>query len=203
MIPNMEIPQPFILASSSAVRKKVLENHGIPFSAIESGIDEKSYIESHPIKRAQLLAREKALHVANAHNEAWVCGCDTVLMASNGEVLEKPRDSSDAERMMRLQSGQCTTIYTGMCIVPPRSILQQERELIQGLGEARMYFRSLGEDDIRWWLETQDWAGAAGAFRSQGQERLLSAYDGDPTLLDGFSMDCLKRLVKRALDFVH
>ena len=188
----MEIPQPFILASSSSARKRVLDQQGIHYIAIESGLDEASFIESDPIRRAALLAREKAISVAKKYPEAWVCGCDTVLLTATHELLEKPLDAADAKRMMRLQSGQCTTIYTGMCLSTPSS------QLVEHSAEARMFFRVLTEDDIQWWFTTQDWAGAAGAFRSTGREKLLSAYQGDPTLLDGFSIEFFLNLLQEA-----
>jgi septum formation protein len=195
---NTKIPQPFILASSSAARQSVLRNHAIEFTAIESNIDEKSYYESDPLQRVQLLAREKAKQVSIKNPEAWICGCDTILLTNRGELLEKPSDAIDAERMIRLQSGQCSRIYTGMCLIAPESISKNDKVFTEDIAVASMNFRPLSEDDIQWWLTTQDWAGAAGAFRSQCQGRLLLSFKGDSGLLDGFSVICLLKLFSAA-----
>jgi septum formation protein len=45
-----------------------------------------------------------------------VIGADTIVVYE-GEILGKPRDPSDARRMLRELSGNVHQVYTGVCVI--------------------------------------------------------------------------------------
>jgi septum formation protein len=62
-----------------------------------------------------LLARRKALSVARSHPKARVLGADTIVVC-RGEILVKPRDLADAQRILRLLNGRTHYVYTGVAL---------------------------------------------------------------------------------------
>src|SRR5262249_56085950 len=84
---------PLVLASSSEIRRAMLEAAGIPVEAVPAKLDERaieaqsSTIEPGPV--AALLAREKARHVAAKLPGRVILGADQIL-ALNGRRFSKP-----------------------------------------------------------------------------------------------------------------
>src|SRR3989338_68948 len=112
--------QPLILASASPQRRTLLQGLGISFEVMPSSVDEKSHPEkADPAVRAQILAREKANDVAAKMPGRWVLGCDTLVVAPDGSILEKPSDADDARRMLRLQSGGVSLVHSGLTLISP------------------------------------------------------------------------------------
>lgn len=105
-----------ILASASPRRRELLAGLGLPFEAISTEIDEERVQEPTPDRLVRRLAREKADSVARQHPEAIVIGADTVVVHA-GDVLGKPRDTSDAAAMLRRLSGETHHVYTGVAVV--------------------------------------------------------------------------------------
>lgn len=97
--------QPVILASASPQRKTLLANLGVEFVVIPSQVNEETCSEKDPAKRAVQLAREKAEEVAQRHRGRWVIGCDTLVVAPDGTLLEKAAIEEEAREMLKLQSG--------------------------------------------------------------------------------------------------
>ena len=83
----------FILASRSPQRKAILEHLGVAFEIIPSPFDESTVLENNPEKRAVMLAEKKAEVIAKGHPDQWVIGVDTLVVASDGTLLEKPSDA--------------------------------------------------------------------------------------------------------------
>ena len=100
-----------ILASASPQRRTLLEGLSLKFEVIPSDIDEDAHPERDPLKRSKILARLKAEDIARKHSEAVVIGCDTLVVASSGTLLEKPLDADDARRMLLLQSGRTSEVH--------------------------------------------------------------------------------------------
>lgn len=170
----------FILASRSPQRSRILERLGAPFEVIPSPFDEATVTESDPLRRALLLASGKAAAVALTHPERWVIGADTLVVASNGSLLEKPLDARDAERMLRLHSGNVSTVHTGLC-------LRRGGEEHADLATARVHFRPLTPEIIAWWIGTGLWRDRSGAFQAEGEgEALVLRLEGEPETVIGF-----------------
>src|SRR5271168_5390069 len=105
-----------ILASESPRRKQLLEEAGYEFEVEPSGIDEpEPSSEASPWHYAAQLAWRKAAEVARRRATGLILGADTICVVE-GEILTKPVDRADAERMIRLQEGRNTYVISGICL---------------------------------------------------------------------------------------
>lgn len=109
-----------VLASASPRRKEILEQMGLAFTVIPAKGKEcpKSIRPAEVVKE---LALQKAKEVADTLWEpALVIGSDTVVAYGN-EILGKPKDETDAFRMLKLLQGAEHTVYTGVAVVDAES----------------------------------------------------------------------------------
>jgi septum formation protein len=112
-----------ILASASPRRRELLAQAGYHFDVQASSLPESRRPEEDAIRFATRLAREKAEEVfarrqaaVGMGEPAIVLGADTVVVC-DGEVMGKPADSADAERMLLLLSGRTHHVVTGVAVV--------------------------------------------------------------------------------------
>ena len=97
-------------------------------------------------------------------------GVDTVVLC-DGEVLGKPADAADAERMLETLSGS-----TRSCPALPSHAAWEElhRET------TRVTFRPLNARDIAHYLAAEEWRERAGAYAIQGLgASLVERIEGD------------------------
>src|SRR5580765_385208 len=104
MGPNNLTPQ-LILASASPRRRELLQKVGIAFTVIPSNTPEAVQPGETPQAYALRVAAEKAWEVASKHAGTWVLGADTIVEI-DGEILGKPRDAEDGQRMLSTLSGR-------------------------------------------------------------------------------------------------
>src|SRR5437899_1906214 len=95
----------FVLASSSPRRRELLRNAGIEFEVHTADVPEVHVPGETPLDFASRLALAKADAVAQQRPNDYVLGADTIVIIE-GEILGKPRDASDAARMLRLLSNK-------------------------------------------------------------------------------------------------
>ncbi|APX89826.1 septum formation protein Maf [Brevirhabdus pacifica] len=98
-----------ILASTSAIRRQLLENAGVSFTALPPRVDEQAIKQAladegaTPRDVADTLAEYKARKVSDKNPGALVIGADQVLEIG-GEILDKPRDAEEARaQLLRLR----------------------------------------------------------------------------------------------------
>lgn len=181
-----------ILASASPQRRVLLEGLGLAFRAQASGVDESACQLADPAERAQVLARLKAEDVFASHPDCWVIGCDTLVVAPDGTLLEKPTDAADARRMLRLQSGGASMVHSGLCLLGPGG----EHE---GISSSRVLFKALTDEEIEWWITTGEWQDRSGSFQIDGLGQLLiERLEGDWTSVVGLPVFLLGQLMEKA-----
>ncbi len=105
----------YILASASPRRKELLRYLIPKFTVSPTDSDESLPKSIGGADAVEVLSERKAKACAKNHPDAVVIGCDTVVEL-DGEILGKPRDESDARRMLSLLSGKTHRVYTGVCI---------------------------------------------------------------------------------------
>src|SRR5207245_7441518 len=91
-----------VLCSASPRRREFLERLGVRFSVAPAHIDETRRPGEPAIAYVTRMALEKS--AAGARPGFAALGADTIVVKDE-EVLGKPRDRSDAERMLGLLSG--------------------------------------------------------------------------------------------------
>lgn len=117
---RMDIDLPFILASQSPRRRRLLARLGLEFTVHVSPAEEVIPPDADPASLVETLAREKAAPVADAHPDALVLAADTVV-ALDGAILGKPASRTEAATMLQRLSGTTHTVYTGIALVHRRT----------------------------------------------------------------------------------
>ena len=91
--------EPFILASGSEIREKILSDHRINFVVQKSGVDEEklkqNILDLSFEERVIKLASAKAKEVSEINSESYVVGADQMCVC-NGKVFNKPGNQKNA-----------------------------------------------------------------------------------------------------------
>jgi septum formation protein len=155
---------PLVLASTSPQRRAILEQLRIPFEVVPPDYDERP--DGDPVEHAAGKARSVD------GGERPVLGVDTIVVCG-GELIGKPRDASDAERMLELLAGKTHEVVSGLCL---RTAHWEELH-----SEAtRVTFRELTPRDLAHYLAAGEWKGRAGAYAIQGLGgSLVERIEGD------------------------
>jgi septum formation protein len=159
-----------ILASASPRRRELLSQAGYHFDVQASSVPESRRPEEDAIRFATRLAREKAEEVfarrqaAGMVDPAIVLGADTVVVC-DGEVMGKPADPADAERMLLLLSGRTHHVVTGVAVVWGSS-LSPAIEVAAELTQVTM--RTLSPGEVSRYVATGEPMDKAGAYAIQG-----------------------------------
>jgi septum formation protein len=107
-----------ILASSSWLRKTILEASGLRFEIKVKNIDERSIEASHPDKSDEqvvaILAKAKSEAVWNEHRNDLVIAADTLAILPDGRRLHKPNSTREVVELCLLQSGKTIRAVTGI-----------------------------------------------------------------------------------------
>ena len=106
-----------ILASSSPIRKELLEKNGVTFDVV-TGFGEEIITRTAPWEIVEELSVVKALGAAEKIQQqvsegTLVIGADT-LVFFRGEILGKPSDEEDAAETLRKLQGNTHQVYTGV-----------------------------------------------------------------------------------------
>lgn len=186
------IGQRLILASASPRRKDLLARAGYAFDVIVSDVDESaiSSTGSSPAQHAEVLARAKAQSVAARHPDRLVLGADT-LVDLDGEIIGKPVDREDAERITRKLFSRPHEVVTGLALVRLADGVEVVRSDV-----TTVYPRKLTEQQIAEHIAGGAWEGKAGAYAIQEMgDAFIERIDGSLTNVVGLPMELLKRLL--------
>ena len=172
-----------ILASASPRRVELLHSAGIAFEVRPGEIDETYLDGEAPEAHALRLAGEKARDVARMHEGRFFIGADTIVV-SQGEVMGKPRDAADAERMLGKLSGTAHEVITGF------SVFDREtgREIAEAV-KTLVYFKPLRPDEIQAYIATGCPFDKAGAYAIQGNAAyMIRGIEGSYTNVVGLPL---------------
>jgi septum formation protein len=189
-----------ILASASPRRQELLRNAGISFIVEPTGIPEVPEPGEMPKGFVERLARAKARVIAGHHPQDFILGADTTVLVGD-EILNKPVDTADAARMLRLLSGRTHQVITGVCVIVPHAQPRTEnRELRTELVRSEttaVVFEELGEEDIAFYVSTGEPMDKAGAYGIQGiASRWISRIEGDYFNVVGLPLALVYRMLQ-------
>ncbi len=193
---------PFILASASPARRRLLQNAGIEPVVWVSDFDESQIQLNDPELLVQTLAQSKAETVAVQFDSGLVLGCDSVL-AVNGEIHGKPASAAEAIARWHQMSGQVGDLYTGHALID----LSQRRTLVR-CQVTRVYFAQISDRTIKAYVATGEPLKCAGCFALEGRGGLfIEKISGCHTNVIGLSLPLLRRMLDQlgydVTDFWH
>ncbi len=150
-----------ILASASPRRRLLLESACLKFQVLTADIDEEHHFGEEPTEYVKRLAYSKALAVAQKTAAAdFVLGADTTVVFGS-EVLGKPKNNAEAEKMLLLLSGQTHQVHTGWAIIHgDKSLVAVESTAVS--------FRKLSAAEIAKYIASGEPFDKAGGYGIQG-----------------------------------
>lgn len=157
-----QVGNALILASKSPRRSYLLKTAGLSFQVVSSDIDESGIPLTEAADYVKTLAEAKANDVADRFPEKWVLGADTIVLI-DGKILGKPESRDDARRMLKRLSGkthQVMTAYAFCCRAADRFFSETVTTDVQ--------FKQLTDDEIEWYIHTDEPFDKAGAYAIQG-----------------------------------
>jgi septum formation protein len=179
---------PLLLASRSPQRQAILRQLQVPFDVISpryvetwpDGADAVEFVREH--------ARGKAESVAEVADDRPVLGVDTAVVL-DGRVFGKPKDATDAERMLEELSGATHQVISGLCLLTP-GWAEVEHETTS------VTFRELSPRELGIYVAAGEWEGRAGGYAIQGRGAALARdIDGDYFNVVGLPVALLVRLL--------
>ena len=190
-MPN-EHPAPIILASASPRRRQLLSEAGYVFTVVQPDVDESAFstVGITASAYAKKLALAKAKNVAERYPDSVVIGADTVV-DSRGQIIGKPADAKDAQRItMRLFSSPHKVI-TGLAIVR----FCDNTEVIRS-DSTTVYPRPLNAEQIAEHIRGGSWRDKAGAYAIQeAGDEFVERIEGSLTNVMGLPMELLESLL--------
>jgi len=110
-----------ILASKSAVRKKILDKNNFICTVVPSNVDEDQVKDSllsagaSPMLVSKNLAELKSTKISNKHQNKMVLGADSVISLNN-ELINKPKTREEALEILKKLNGSLHYLITSVCI---------------------------------------------------------------------------------------
>jgi septum formation protein len=180
-----------ILASASPRRAELLASAGFDFEISPADVDESPLPEEDPGAYALRVATDKAARVPLDRRKSGtvVLGADTVVVAGN-RILGKPADDSEAAWMLKQLSGAVHVVLTAVVL---RTRMRQVSEVVS----TRVHLLPLTEDEIRWYINTREPDGKAGAYAIQGRAaRFIDWIEGSWSNVVGLPLATVYQLLR-------
>ena len=183
-----------ILASSSGVRKKILDENKISCEVIPANVDEELIKESLLKEKAtpeiisKNLAEIKANKVSEKKPEKLVLGADSVIDL-NGELISKPTSREEAINILQKLNGQKHQLISSVCISKNGSMIWNSTDA------STLTMKQLNSDEIKSYLakirdkELYDY----GVYQIEANGRFLfSKIEGDVDTIMGLPVKQIK-----------
>lgn len=186
----LKIDRELVLASSSPSRKMLLEQAGVSFEVVVSGVDETVPASLSPAQTVELLAERKGKAVLSLRPDKPIIAADSVV-SIDGLILGKPKDDQEAKATLRRLSGRTHQIFTGVCL------LANGREEVFHQS-TKVTFYPLTEEEIADYVALGESQGRAGAYGIEGiGVVLVQSIEGDYSNIVGLPVaETLRRLRK-------
>jgi septum formation protein len=175
-----------ILASGSLRRQEYFKLLGLPFSILPALIDENQTTQTNPLKlTAELAVKkvEKVIEVMKDRLPKWICGADTVIAAEN-KIFGKPENREEAANMLKKLSGKQHKVITSVALYSGHT-----KKIDCRTAACTVNFAPFTEEEIEWYLNTNEWQGVAGAYRIQGLAAcFITQIKGSPSAVAGLPL---------------
>ena len=184
-----------ILASSSGVRKKILNQNGINCKVAPANVDEEIVKESLLKEKAtpeiisKNLAELKANKVSEKEPNEIVLGADSVIDL-NGQLISKPKNREDAIKILEKLNGQKHQLISSVCISKNGAMIWNYTDA------ATLTMKQLNLDEIKSYLKKikDKELYAYGVYQIEADGRsLFSKIEGNEDTIMGLPVKQIKK----------
>lgn len=178
-----------ILASGSAIRRKLMTEAGLDFEVITKPVDEAAIKESMLAESARLrdiadaLAEAKSMRVSRIKS-GLVIGADQIMVMDN-KLFDKPKDMNEARERLKLMRGK--THYLMGAVV----ICENGNPVWRHMAKTKLTMREFSDEFLEDYLakEGELVTKSVGAYRFEGLgSQLFSHVEGDFFSILGLSL---------------
>jgi septum formation protein len=149
-----------ILASKSPRRQELLKGLEIPFEIRTKDTDESYDPSLSPMEVPACLSEKKAAAFEGELEEGTLLITSDTIVCIGNEILEKPKDKSQAIEMLQKLSGKTHSVYTGLHVCWG----EKKRTLVD---ETKVTFKELSMEEIEFYLDNFQPYDKAGSYGVQ------------------------------------
>ena len=160
---HISLKKQFILASASPRRKELLRSAGLKFRIVPASVREKYISGETPRQHVRRLAQNKAELIAAKYPDAWVLGADTIVVV-DGKILGKPKNKTQAKKMLQQLSGRTHKVYTGFTIARGALSIRKTRII-----HSAVRFKNIAPEEMKWYIACKEPYDKAGGYAAQGK----------------------------------
>ena len=185
-----------VLASASLRRQELLKRLYNRFDIIISNFDEESVkYNGSPEEYVKELSNGKALDVAQTLDDvAIVIAADTIVVHDNN-ILLKPKDENDAEKMLKSLSGDIHHVYSGVTVVNTYN-----GKIVNEAVVTEVKFSELKDEEIKRYIKTGEPMDKAGAYGIQGYGGIfVEKINGSYYNVVGLPLNKLKNMLEEVM----
>jgi nucleoside triphosphate pyrophosphatase len=165
---------PLILASTSAIRRHMLDAAGVDYRPAKPEVDEAA-VKARLNNAAEVAAELAAAKACSIGSGDWVIGSDSVVQVAD-RLFDKPRDRAQAAEHLRFFSGKTMVLTSAVALAREGKLDWRHLEA------ARLQVRSLSDRFINDYLDAEwpEVSYTVGVFRLEGRGvQLFERIDGD------------------------
>ena len=165
-----------ILGSASPRRKQLLTELAIEFSIKTTQKEEKYPENLDGAEIAEFLAKQKAEVISKELTGNYLLITADTIVIQNNEILHKPKDKDEAQRILQNLSGKSHKVISGVCI-------KSAKKEVVFSSETEVTFNKLSEDEILYYIDNFKPFDKAGSYGIQqwigyiGIEKIKGSYN--------------------------
>ena len=179
-----------ILASNSPRRIVLLKSLGYHFDIVPHDIEECILGDVLPMELVQNLAFLKATDVARRVSNAIIISADTVIVHKKS-ILGKPKDVSDAKRILSMLSDSEHDVISGVCVMEMPS-----RKKMLRIERTHIKMKNIKDEEIDRYILTGEPMDKAGAYAIQGEGgKFIEKIDGSYSNAVGLPLELLQEML--------
>jgi len=182
-----------ILASSSDVRKKMLNRYFTDVVNVPHNVKEEKYkkAKKDPEEIALRIAKEKALSVLRNYSDETIIASDQILVCEN-KVISKPKSLDEATKKLLFLRNKAHKLYSSIYV------MQKGKFYFQQVKEASLFFANITLRDIKKYVSNNKKTvlTTVGSYKIEenSKYKFLRKIGGDRETIVGFP---IKDLIKK------
>lgn len=175
-----------ILASTSYIRKKMMEQANLSFKTMPPQCDEdelKNHITHLPtLEQALELAKAKAYSISKYEPDTYVIGSDQICDLE-GEIISKSKNYQDAFNSLTKLAGKTHKQNNGTCIYLNGECVLEVKDF------AELTMKNLSKKQIEEYIELDTPIGCAGSYKfEENGKSIFSEIKGTTDCIQGFAI---------------
>ena len=184
-----------ILASSSEVRKKMLNQYFSKVINVPHNAEEEKYKKQKktPEDIVLRIAKEKALSVLKDYPNETIIASDQILVCENN-LLSKPKSLEEATKKLLFLRNKTHKLLSSIYVI------QKGKFYFQQVKEASLFFANISQNDIELYVKNNKKTvlTTVGSYKIEenSKYRFLRTIEGDQETILGFPIQDLIKKIK-------